>query len=174
MPRLKPFANGMQRGLNHSNGLAANSPLLVRRSTKLSLVPPIETLAAPFIHPEVTAHGCSFEIVWSGRGPLTQWPERDWFVLLRDASWQPVWDRQPITASWLWARWMTGCDGRADPTDYVASFTKSSTPELMDVDQHERFKQQWARLRKTWALPQAGGAVVKRWRLGQRISVGPL
>ena len=167
MPRLKPSANGTRRGLNPSNGLVGSSRLAARRSIKLSPARPISEPVAPYTFPLARIAGCQYDVVWSGVGPLTDWPMRDW-VLLTKPGYEPIWDRQPLTASMLWARLMRdGCGD--DDTMCVRPFQRPSKPTLVDLDQHERFERTWAQLSKVLALPPLKPPTVsprtpKRWR----------
>lgn len=93
--------------------------------------------------------GSVSDVVWAGRGPLTEWPERDWFVLLRDDSYQPIWDRQPMTTSMWLARLMTGRDGRDDGLIRTVSVSP-----LSNVDVQARMDAAWARVKALMPLTQ--------------------
>lgn len=88
----------------------------------------------------------SHDVVWAGRGELVPWPEVDWLIL-REPGYEPIWDRQPMTSSHMWSKWMSGRDGRdsrREPrTDGI--FYVSSVPKLTDVDLYERVREALAR-----------------------------
>ena len=93
------------------------------------------------------------EVIWNGRGPLTEWPERDWIVFLTDSTWQSIWDVPPRTSSMLLARWMTGRDGRDDGIQRT-----TSAPVLSNLDTQARMEAAWAKLGAffTAEAPQPG------------------
>lgn len=161
MPKLKPSGGATRRGLNPSNGLATNSASPRRRFQPLSQVDitsePEDRSTSQELT-EIQAWGETFVSLWDGKSALTDWPKLDWFQLLKDETWQPIWDRQPLTSSMLWARWITGRDGRADPNDYRRPFQASSKPMLQDEEQRKRFDHVWAVLQRRIAesRPDAG------------------
>lgn len=85
----------------------------------------------------------SSAVVWAGRGELTAWPAVDWAVL-QQPGYEPIWDRQPLTSSYLWSRRM----GRSyyTPHDGAASFGAKTKPFLSSVDVQDRMSRQWAQI----------------------------
>lgn len=90
------------------------------------------------------------EVIWDGCGPLTEWPEVDWAIVLRaDWGYEPIWDQQPLTAAFLWTKRMgTRCH---NPHDDHRSFLRAK-PELVDLDRQKHLGDHWACITKMLGL----------------------
>jgi hypothetical protein len=87
------------------------------------------------------------EVLWDGRGELTEWPQRDWFILLRDEGFQPIWDRQPRTPSMLLAdaaRNQSGATLDAEAWHDNALVRTTSAPRLMNADRLKVMQARWS------------------------------
>src|SRR5262245_7980859 len=114
MDKSNAFVTDMQREVNHLLGSGVNLASARVSFHRLFQAPATNPPEVHSIDPsagEGNARGdqpqnCGdYFIVWNGRGPLTEWPEKDWKMLLRDKSWQPIWDIPPRTSSYLLARY---------------------------------------------------------------------
>jgi hypothetical protein len=88
------------------------------------------------------------ETVWEGRGELTEWPQRDWFVLLRRDGFQPIWDKPPRTSSMLWADAIRQRDGVAVDAEAWhdnALVRTTSAPRLMNADRLAQLIGRWSK-----------------------------
>lgn len=76
------------------------------------------------------------EVVWNGRGPLCAWPEVEWWIILQDDSFHPIWALAPRTSSMLWSKFITHV------RDGASSFVDTK-PELIDSDRQLEIAQLW-------------------------------
>jgi hypothetical protein len=81
------------------------------------------------------------EVVWAGRGELTEWPAVDWALIMRDESWQPIWPIQPMTNALMWTRRMGS--RRYHDNGWTGV---SSGPALVDLERLRRMEDAWAKI----------------------------
>lgn len=146
MPKLKKLGSYTPRGLRASNGLESVTDARTGTSVPWSPALAISAQEAPSIFHEPNLNRSGQMVVWSGRGPLTVWPERDWSYILRTQGFDLIWDRPPLTSSVLWTRWM-GRNGHSIYTnDDNFRWAKTETPKTWDEDRKKKFDQAWAKI----------------------------
>lgn len=146
MPMLRKSGVATLRGLRHSNGSAWSTALRADTSPKLSTVTCTETSAVQSDILEIVVGTSRYTVLWNGRGPLTQWPERDWRHILNTPGFDLIWDRQPLTSAHLWARYIGNNGHGRETNDNDFRWAVAKAPTSWSVDRQQAFDTAWAKI----------------------------
>lgn len=149
MPRLNKSGSFMPSGFGPRRDSLWNMEQHKRRSTPSLPAQSIREPQAPSIFPgeTISYHRRLFLRVWNGIGPLTTWPEVDWWVFRHREGYEPIWDRPPQTTGDWWGRWMSGRDGRE-----FRWIAPSSVPQMLRVESMSRMEAIWAKVKREMLL----------------------